>query len=354
MILFLSRNESVNLFDRAAGERSLHIRKMSGNFDLSEFIIRDMRKYASCRYFCVERLAINENDDDFWEALKSFQMMYSARVIVLYESASEIDSFTRGLVQIGVTDIVTAPDINEKLAQIAECLSAEGMTKYKPAAVRKREPNEPDEEKTTLAQNIVLKEMEDEQYRFDCVNVNIGIIGATRRVGTTSLALGLAGFIKNHGGTACYAAFNTNGHLESIASSYSFDTEEDFYTYDAVDYYECMMPKHDYNFVIYDYGDMQRDNIRKFKESHVHLLCGASGKKFEVLEFAEALKQVKSVNPRIFTNTPNPKYEQLFNSAVSNEPTIIKPVGNMLDWKVNGIVYKQIVQPFIVETSKRL
>ena len=354
MILYLSRNESVNLLDKAAGERSLHIRKMSGNFCLSEFTIRDMRKYASCRYFCVDRLAITESDAEFIEAVKSFQTMYSARVIILYESVTEIDSFTRGLVQIGVTDIVTAPDMNEKLAQIAECLSDEGMQKYKPAAVRSRNTDEPDEEKETLARSIILKEMEDEQYRFDCLNVNIGIIGATRRVGTTTLAFGLAGFIKNHGGAACYVAFNANTHLESIAAAYNFDTEDDYYTYDAIDYYECMPPKHDYNFVIYDYGDMQRENIRKFKESHVHLLCGASDKRFEVMEFAEALKQVKSINPQILTQTLNLEYGQLFDSTVAKEPTILKPVRNMMDCKTNGIVYKGIIQPFIVETSKRL
>ena len=124
--------------------------------------------------------------------------------------------------------------------------------------------------------------------------------------------------------------------------------------FDTIDYYECMPPKYDYNFVIYDYGDMQRENIRKFKESHVHLLCGASEKRFEVMEFAEALKQVKSINPQILTQTPNPEYGQLFDSTVTNEPTIIKPVRNMMDWKTNGIVYKWIVKPYIVETSKRL
>jgi hypothetical protein len=64
--------------------------------------------------------------------------------------------------------------------------------------------------------SIIIKEVEDEQYRFDCVNVKIGIIGATRRVSTTTLALELVNFIKNHGGTACYAALNTNGHVESM------------------------------------------------------------------------------------------------------------------------------------------
>ena len=355
MILYLARNESVNLLDRAANEKSLHIRKMSGNFCLSEFIVRDMRKFASCRYFCVDRLAISESDKEFLEALQSFQMMYSARVIVIYGSVNEVDGFTRELVKIGVTDIVTALDNNERIEQIAECLSDEGTLKYKPKPARARGyEDEPDEEKETLAQSIIIKEMEDEHYRFDCLNVNIGIIGVTRRVGTTTIALGLANFIKNNGGTACYAALNMNRHLESIANAYNFDTEEDYYTFDAIDFYEGILPKHDYNFIISDFGDLKREAIKKYKESDVHILCGASDKMHEIAEFAEGLRSVKSVKPRILTFSPNPEYGQIFNSTVASKPTVTKPVRDMLDFKTNGLVFKEIVQPYIVETSKRL
>jgi len=352
MILYLSRNEGVNLLDKAANEKSLHIRKMSGNFYLSEFIIRDMRKFASCRFFCVERQAIAENDAEFLQALQSFQMMYSARVIVIYESVNEIDSFTRALMQIGVTDIITAPGINDKLAQIAECLSAEGMRKYKPATARANE-SAAYEERETLARSIIRTEMEDEQYRFDCVNVKIGVIGATRRVGVTTVALGLASFIKNHGGTACYVALNTNQHLCAIAAAHGFDIEEDFYTCDAIDYYEGMLPKYDYNFIISDFGDIKRETVRKYKESDVHILCGASNTRFEVAEFAEGLKQVQSVNPLIMTYAPNPEFGQFFCSSVTNRPVVIKPVESMLDFRVNGGVYKGVLEGFIVETSKR-
>ena len=135
MILYLARNENVNLLDKTASENFLHIRKMAGSFSLSEFIIKDMRKYASCRYFCVDRFAITEKDNEFLEAVQSFQMMYSARVIIIYETnyqMEHLDDFTRELVKIGVTDIVTSPDIDEKMEQITECLSVEGMAKYKP------------------------------------------------------------------------------------------------------------------------------------------------------------------------------------------------------------------------------
>jgi hypothetical protein len=278
LILYLTRNENINLLDAAAGENSLHIRKMSGSFNLSEFVTIEMRNYSSCLYFCVDRRAVTDKDTEFIQALQSAQTMSSARIIVIHESAGETDSLTRGLVQTGVTDIVTAADMTEKLEQIAECLSDEGMRKHKTKPAKPIDyddeyvDDELYEEKGTLAQSLIQKSMEDEQYRFDCLNVKIGIIGSSRRVGTTTAALGLANFIKNHGGTSCYMAFNTNRHLESIANAHGFDTEDDYYTYDAIDFYENIFPKHDYNFIITDYGDMKREAVRKYKESDIHLL----------------------------------------------------------------------------------
>ena len=371
MILYLSRNESANLLDVAASDNALHIRKMSGSFSLLEFINMDMRKYASCRIFCIERLAITEKDAEFLEALQSFKMMYSARVVIILENA---DGLTKELVKIGVTNIVTAADEDEKLEQIAECLSGEGMQRYKskpkPKPVRTAVVyDEPDEyadeyegepvpdEKETLAQSLnikALKKLENEHYRFDCLNVKIGVLGATRRVGTTTAALGLANFIKKHGGTVCYVALNMNQHLSSIAAAYDFDVEDDYFTYDGIDFYEGMLPKYDYNFIISDFGEAKREAVRKYKESDVHLLCGASGRRYEVTEFTEAFKQVRSVKPRILTYAPNPDYGELFSSVVPIEPTVVRPVKDMLDYTTNGIVFKGIIKEYIVETSKRL
>lgn len=365
MILYLSRSESANLLDEAAEALAVSVSKVSGNLCLSEFIIRDMRKYASCQFFCVERLALTETDKEFLEALQSFQMMYKARIIVIKESTRETDSLVRGLAQIGVTDIVTAPDMAEKLIQINECLSENGMLRYKPHAVRaaavadlENQDETPDtvERKTPmppLPQSVILSQTEDEHYRFDCVNVKIGVIGATRRVGTTTAALGLVNFIQNHGGTACYVAENTNRHLDCIANSYNFDTEDDYFTLESIDFYEQMPPKYEYNFIVYDFGDMNRDAIKKFKECDERIVCGASNKLHEVLELAEAMKLVKSVKPLVFTYIPNPEHGQIFSSTVTMKPSIIRQVKSMMDYRTNGLVFKDVVGKYIVEMSKR-
>jgi len=355
MILYLSRNENANLLDLAANEKSLHIRKISGSLSLSEFVVKDMRKYASCKYFCVERLAMTENDNEFLKAIESFQMISSARVIVIYESINGTDNFISGLKSHGVADIVTATDMNDKLEQIAECLCDIDTKRNNlvPMPIMNAD-DEPYVEKRTLVQSKRHGDTEEEHYRFDCLNVKIGVIGATRRVGTTTVAIGLANFIRSHGGTACYVALNTNRHLESIADEYDFDTEEDYYTFNGVDYYEGMLSKHDYNFVIMDFGDVKREAVRKFKECDIHLLCGASRTRYEIVEFAEGLKSVKSVKPLIFTYSPNSEHDQLFSSTVTDAPIIIEATADMLDYQVNGLIFKEMVKEHIVETLKRL
>ena len=359
MILYLARNESINHLDMAASEQSLHIRKLSGTFSLSEFIIRDMRKYSSCRCFCVERQAIIENEADFIEALQSFQMMFSARIIVLLDGAGDNGDIVRQLTHIGVNEIVTASDESERHRQIAECLSDEGMLRQRPAVEPRALCGEADRKSISLAESLILDDTEDEQYRFDCANVKIGVIGATRRVGATTIALGLANYIQNHGGTACYASFNLNRHLGHIAEMYDFDVEEDYYTHGAVDFYEAMKPKHDYNFIVMDFGDLGHGEIRRetakaFKDCSVHLLCGASGTRFEVADFEMALRAVKSAHPKILTYAPHPAYDELFRATVTKEPAIVIPVGDMLDYTTNAPLYKEIIQQYIVETSKRL
>ncbi len=317
-----------------------------------------MRKFASCQFFCIERSAVTEKVAELLEALRSFQMMNSARFIVFYESVK--DGLIKELLQIGATNIVTGSELEEKLPQIAECLTDDGMLKYRHAGTNDGGCHEETEcMKDSLVDSIISKELENEPYRFDCVNISIGVIGSTRKVGTTTTALSLASFIKNHGGTVCYVALNVNRHLESIAEEYGFDVEDEYYTYDAIDFYEGMKPKHNYNFVIIDFGDLyhgeiRREAVRGFKGCDVHLLCGARNRRFETVELREALKAVKSVKPRILTEMINLESNELFGSIIENSANFFRSSVKKQGGNVNNHIYSEIIKEYIVETEKKL
>jgi hypothetical protein len=335
---------------------SMLVHKLPTYTSLALFLKRELLRYTFCKYFCVDRSAATENDDDFFDAILSLRFMHDARIIVYHPCETDMDNLVRRLLRIGVTNIITATDDDEKYIQALECLSPEGMQRYGPLPTGPSPP----EASLPFVRSLILKAKEDEQYLFGCTNVTIGIIGATRRVGTTTAALGLANYIGKHGGTACYVAFNTNFHLDRIAETYGFDKEDGHYVYGSVDFYEAALPERDYNFIVMDYGgamgfgDMIPAAIRKYKESNAHVLCGACSASFEIDELADTLEAVKSVRPYVLTREPDPTCSQLFAATVTKNSLIVQPVKSMLDYKENAAVYKEIINQYIIETSKRL
>ena len=107
-------------------------------------------------------------------------------------------------------------------------------------------------------------------------------------------------------------------------------------------------------FLISDFGDIWSEVVRAYKESDLHLLCGASSRLFEVAEFADGLKTIKSVKSQILTYAPNHDCGEFFNSAITGKPAIIRPVGDMLDFKTNELMLKDMIEGYTLETSERL
>jgi hypothetical protein len=119
----LTSKDKVNLLDFIENENGMIPKKMTGRFSLLQFVIRDMRNYAHLKYFAIDRAAVIEDDGGFIDAVHSFQIMYSVRIIVICEDCLEIGPFLRQLIMSGVTDIVTATEIKEIQADLLECLS---------------------------------------------------------------------------------------------------------------------------------------------------------------------------------------------------------------------------------------
>ena len=70
--------------------------------------------------------------DDFTVALQSFQMMFSARIIVILSGCTEQADLLDRLISIGVVNVVTADTLQEATEEILEALSPDGMKKYLP------------------------------------------------------------------------------------------------------------------------------------------------------------------------------------------------------------------------------
>ena len=180
MLLYLTSNQKSNLIDPAVRNMTLPAKKLVGRFSLKSFVTKDMRNYANAKFFVVDAACIEESGNDFSLALQSFQMMFSARIIVILSGCEDVNGEVQRLLSIGVVNLVTGETMEDALDELTEALSEDGMQRYvvkapvyeQPVTQREKAP-EPDE--------II-------PYRWNARNIRIAVAGSQRRSGVTVTA----------------------------------------------------------------------------------------------------------------------------------------------------------------------
>ena len=100
MLLYLTSNQKSNLIDPAVRNMTLPAKKLVGRFSLKSFVTKDMRNYANAKFFVVDAACIEESGNDFTLALQSFQMMFSARIIVILSGCEDVNGEVQRLLSI--------------------------------------------------------------------------------------------------------------------------------------------------------------------------------------------------------------------------------------------------------------
>ena len=108
MLLYLTSNQKSGLIDGAAREMLMPSKKLVGKFSLKSFVTKDMRNYATAKFFLIDAACIEESGEDFTLALRSFQMMFSARIIVILSGCEDVRGCIQRLLSIGVVNLITA------------------------------------------------------------------------------------------------------------------------------------------------------------------------------------------------------------------------------------------------------
>lgn len=235
MVLYLSSVQHTNLLDFTGWydpESETPIKKMVGSFVLKQFVIYDMRNFSHFSDVVLDRLAFGDTDTEFGEAIEEFLTMYHARVTVICEGLTQSDPLFAALLNSGIGNIVCDKEITAIQCEISECLSDTGMTRYNP----KERP-----QKTGKA-----------KYHFDCKNVRIVVASSQPRIGATTVAMGLCGWLQNAGATVCYIEANTSKHLAAFAKGYEMEQENGGWFFEGVHYQTT--PLQDVNFLVYDVG----------------------------------------------------------------------------------------------------
>jgi hypothetical protein len=336
LLLCLSSNGKSGLTDFMDGQE-LVIKKLIGRFSLKLFAAKDMRNYIGCKYFLVDVSCIEEQLDDFIVALQSMQIMLNVRIIPILSDIGNADAYIGSLVDIGVMDIVTADSIDGIKDELTECLSEDGMQRYK-------RPVGSFKEETTIGEGPIPKDIV--KYRWNSRNVRIAIAGTQRRSGVTVTAFNMATWLIARGASACYVEANTNRHLNWIVNIYDTEKEGEAYPVGGIDCYLTNEMDKDHNFIIYDCGEI-KEAPKVFKEADIRMLCG-SILPYEAKDYLQVLNGFKGMDiHKMGLCVPKP-LQEFCRESLSRDILIAEASHDLFENNINGHIYLPMVKRFII------
>lgn len=334
MLLYLTSNGKSSLADRAAEETGVLVKKLSGKFSLRSFVTRDMRNYSTARFFAVDRSCVEESAGEFITALQSFQMICSARIIAVLSGCPDAEDCTERLLSIGVTNIVSADSAAGAGTEFCECLSDEGMQRYlSPCTSRGPEPVEDAEGAPQV-----------ERYVWNTNNVRVALAGAQRRSGVTVTAFNLAAWLTARGASVAYVELTAHQHLSVLAALYDAAEDEGFFTLDGIDCYAGGEPARDYNFILYDCGEMPV-MAAAFTDADTQILCG-SMLPYELPAYHKALAACAHLHPVKVGLAVSDELRE-YCRTLFGDILIAEPSHSLFDGAVNDAINRAVSQRYI-------
>lgn len=334
LLLYLSSNEKSGLIGLLEGQEIV-VKKLIGRFSLKQFVAKDLRNYAGCKFFVLDIFCIEEQLDDFIVALRSFQMMFGARIVPILSGLENIDVYINRLVDINVTDIITADSLDGIKDELSECLTECGMQKYIHSG--------------DVEDNIILKipkGTEPVRYNWNARNVKVAVAGTQRRSGVTVTAFNLAAWLIARGATACYVEANTNRHLNWIVNIYDAEKNGETYIMGGIDCYFIDEMDKDYNFIIYDCGEIKEPH-KVFKEADIRLLSG-SILPHEAKDYLQVLNACKDMDiHKMGLCVPKP-LQEFCRESLSGDILIAEASHDLFENSINGHIYMPMVERFII------
>ncbi|WP_406242047.1 hypothetical protein ACF3M2_14170 [Tissierella carlieri] len=294
MLLYLSSNENIELFDFLVEENGMLVEKLSGEFLLKKFVVHDMRNLSHFSYIAIDLEAIKDSIEDIIEGIKAFKTMYDARII-LFTEKTDVEYLNKIIDEANIYNIVSGKTIDKIQKEIRTCLGEQGMSKH----YAKMAVNLGYDENQDIENNSGLSLAKEKSIKqFDAKNIKIIVSGVMNRIGTTTTAMNLAAFLSELGAKVSYTEGNESNHLKSIIHSYFFFNNpiiNDCFTDGKVDYYlQGNIPIDNYNFNIIDIGVLTPKNLKVTEIGDINILCAGS-KPYELSYLNEALKMLKEV-----------------------------------------------------------
>lgn len=335
MLLYISSNENIGIFDFLSNKNGMVIKKLSGTFSLKQFLIYDMRSLNHYSYVAIDLKALKDNKDEIIEAIVAFKSMFSSRVIFYIEDIKENESLIERLIEQGVYNILSAEEVEELNQEIQKSVSNSGMSKID----------------IQLKLNKVNgKQCYIPKYAFERKDIKIAVTGAAHKVGTTTIAMNMCNYIASIGASVCYVEANNHNHIEKLPCSYAgMVVKEDSIIYNGVKYLSLNASNdEEYDFVIYDMGVIERKTINAINNKcDLAILC-ATAKPYEIETYNKAIDLLD--NDRVNT---------IFSFVQDNEKAKLKEQyrnvffaeysPDLFDRDANKNIFSKILENYITE-----
>ncbi len=275
------------------------------------------------------RDAADNSDDELIQSIREFHTMFNPRITIFDEKLTENNKLFKDLLEVGVGNIITSSVLKEVKDDIVKSMSEKGLERYE--AKERAKP-------ATFGEN----------YKFECSDIRIGVIGSQSRIGVSTMGLGLIYWLNKVGATSSYINKAGGLLLQVVAKEYGETYSADGFDVENVHFTE-KEPQGSYNFRIYDLGVTNNDFKAKTEDMDIIILmCGI--KRFEIPYTGNTLKQADETklyyHPTFFTEELLNETESLFKNPLH---TMLQPIyqPDYADIELSRVNYKNIIKNYI-------
>ncbi len=270
MIAYVSVKENLYIMEYIKQIKDITIEPFIDKENISSFL---SQLSTSSHYTdIIIDLSAFDKKDNIEKSIFSIRSNTATNIIVIaleYDIGSSLLSY---LFSLGIYNIISLKDDIKKELEI--CLTKgkifSDSIKY----------NIPTEVKVKENGKVVIKK----ESKFIKQTVTIAVCGSMDRIGTTTQALAITKYITENSKHCCYIESNKSGHIKSVADIYTDIIEEKkigLVKYNDIDMFYNIsniseIMSRGYEFIIYDYGVLDDNNISSFLEKDIKIICSGT------------------------------------------------------------------------------
>jgi hypothetical protein len=338
MLLYLSSNENLGIFDFLSEEQGMIIKKLSGSFQLKQFVIHDMRSLNHYGFLAIDISCLRDNTEEIIEAIIAFQSMYTSRIIIYLQEEMDQEVLIQRLIEVGIYNIVFADSVDRLKELIKKATGSLGLNKR--------------DLMNLLHQGESKSEIIQPEYHFTKKEVKIAVTGVMNRVGTTTMAMNLCHVLAGIGAKVCYVEANSNGHLKYIIEAIPGMTKDrNSVTYNGI----CFMDlygesEESFDFIVYDMGSVEAKVVGAIKNKcDIGVVC-ATGKPYELDAYERRMQLFDGIEvSRVFSFVHEMEQKSILNQC--GEVYFSEYTSSLFDSEKNSDIWMQILNKFIVRNT---